>query len=78
MFGHRVSKIGYVLAIVAVVLLFGPAWFEVKHPTRNTLEMFGGIAFVLSFCTVFLGVIARGFERVEAAILSRPIARIDA
>jgi hypothetical protein len=69
MFSHRLSLIGYSLvglAVLALVLTF-------RH-----IGAFG-FAFLLPYVIsgggmlIFLGVIARGFERVEAAILSRRI-----
>lgn len=71
MFGHRVSKLGYALAAIAFVCTIINSFFHVPHPVRDYMMFFTITALVVSFCAVFLGVIARGFERVEAAILSR-------
>ena len=71
MFGHRVSKFGYVLAVIMFACTTVNTFFRLPFPMVQFMGFFTITAFVLSFCAVFLGVIARGFERVEAAILSR-------
>lgn len=68
MFGHPMSKFGYVLAALAVAGAYFRAYSP--HDVRNLFDAFVPLFAILGFCTVFLGVIARGFERVEAAILS--------
>jgi hypothetical protein len=68
-FGHPVSKAGYALAVLSLVAGFSVSYFP--HPVKSTIETLVLLGSIVSFSTVFLGVIARGFERVEAAILSK-------
>ena len=68
MFGHRVSKVGYVLALFTFFLTIVNTTFRLPNPIQNVSMFLALLGVLVSFCTVFLGVIARGFERVEAAI----------
>ena len=69
MFGHRVSKFGYVLAALCLTNAIVMSVYRIPdHTLLEALRFFTATGFVVSFCAVFLGVIARGFERVEAAI----------
>jgi hypothetical protein len=68
MFGHRVSKVGYVLAVLTFILIIVNTVFKVPNPFQAVSMFMAFTGVIISFCAVFLGVIARGFERVEAAI----------
>ena len=71
MFGHPVSKAGYALTVLSLIGGFSASYYS--YPIKTTIETFVLLGSIASFCTVFLGVIARGFERVEAAILSKKV-----
>ena len=73
MFGHPMSKVGYALAALAVVGGFSKQYLP--YGVGPWLETVVALFAIFGFCTVFLGVIARGFERVEAAILSNKDSR---
>jgi hypothetical protein len=68
MFGHPMSKAGYVLAALAIIGAFSSSY--VPYSVRSIVQPFIVLSSIFGFSAVFLGVIARGFERVEAAILS--------
>ena len=68
MFGHRVAKFGYVLAVLTFILTIVNTVWRLPNPIQNVSMFLAFLGVITSFCAVFLGVIARGFERVEAAI----------
>jgi hypothetical protein len=68
MFGHLVSKVGYVLAVLTFILIIVNTAYRLPNPIQTVSMFMAFLGVIVSFCAVFLGVIARGFERVEAAI----------
>ena len=68
MFGHCVSKVGYVLAVLTLTLAIVNTVFRLPNPIQNVSFFLAFLGIIASFSAVLLGVIARGFERVEAAI----------
>jgi hypothetical protein len=72
MFGHRVSRIGYVLALLTLILAVVNTAYRLPNPIQTVSMFLAFVGAIVSFSAVFLGVIARGFERVEAAIRNQP------
>lgn len=69
MFTHRISLMGYGVVLLSILLITNEEFMKI-YSIAGALALIG---FVLGICFMLLGVIARGFERVEAAILSRPL-----
>lgn len=68
MFGHRVSKVGYALAILTFIVIVVNTSYRLPNPIQNVLFFLAFTGVIVSFGAIFLGVVARGFERVEAAV----------
>lgn len=69
MFFHRMSLVGYGLGAFAVIAAALNTFVLVDYGIARSIMLFLAIGCsVFDLSTVFLGVIARGFERVEAAI----------
>lgn len=63
MFSHRVSLIGYVLIASAILT----AWLGLQFDDYFVLFVSVN-AYAIGFLLIIIGVVARGFERIESAL----------
>lgn len=69
MFLHRMSIIGYGIGALAFIASALNAFLLVDVSLLRQIMLFVAISgTIVGFSLVFLGVMARGFERLEAAI----------